>query len=414
MIHYFAPGHEGAVLNQSPYYHPPVNIRKMEEDLAFLPFWYAQSGDAVWVESQVSASFKEFYDGLNRLDVSIVNEQNIDVYLASGGNSQVELWGVSPRGIHYFDQVAQHNQISLKLPGWSTKLVELTHRVTAARILNSIVAEFSFLDKNLIPQFYTNIDEVEQVLRLSPQCRWLSKAPFSSSGRGLLRLNTMLNQSERQILSGILKKQGSVSLERMVKRTIDFAAEFRLNREGQCSFEGFSLFNTNNKGQYNSSLLYPQSLIIDILSKHIPISSIQQVIQRLLRLIESTYAPHYKGYLGVDMMVYDTPEGSALHPCVEINLRATMGVLGLQLYKNYIHANSRGTFFVSYHAKATKAMEFHTEMLNVHPPIFADGAMQKGYFPLAPVEKHTHFVAYALLEDCILPQGHDKVCSCRG
>ena len=44
--------------------------------------------------------------------------------------------------------------------------------------------------------------------------------------------------------------------------------------------------------------------------------------------IDDRIAPHYDGYLGIDMMLYWDENGKiALNPCVEVNLRMTMGMV---------------------------------------------------------------------------------------
>jgi hypothetical protein len=52
------------------------------------------------------------------------------------------------------------------------------------------------------------------------------------------------------------------------------------------------------------------------------------VIDQVLMAIDDLIAPHYNGYLGIDMMLYWDENGKiALNPCVEVNLRMTMGMV---------------------------------------------------------------------------------------
>ena len=52
------------------------------------------------------------------------------------------------------------------------------------------------------------------------------------------------------------------------------------------------------------------------------------VIGQVLLAIDELIAPHYDGPVGIDMMFYWDENGKiALNPCVEVNLRMTMGMV---------------------------------------------------------------------------------------
>ena len=64
------------------------------------------------------------------------------------------------------------------------------------------------------------------------------------------------------------------------------------------------------------------------------------VRQLICKLATELLADQYQGPFGVDMMVVAPPTGSSsdtrflLHPCVELNLRRTMGHVALALSPN--------------------------------------------------------------------------------
>ena len=58
---------------------------------------------------------------------------------------------------------------------------------------------------------------------------------------------------------------------------------------------------------------------------------IDQVRERICYHLKDMLQGRYQGPLGVDMMVISADEGFLLHPCVEINLRRTMGHVALAL-----------------------------------------------------------------------------------
>jgi hypothetical protein len=57
--------------------------------------------------------------------------------------------------------------------------------------------------------------------------------------------------------------------------------------------------------------------------------------------IDDLIAPHYNGYLGIDMMLYWDENGKiALNPCVEVNLRMTMGMVTAAMGSRHgLHGN---------------------------------------------------------------------------
>jgi len=84
-------------------------------------------------------------------------------------------------------------------------------------------------------------------------------------------------------------------------------------REGQLHYEGLNVFQTTPSGQYLSNLS-PELLRVspDVLA------AVRQSLQQHLPPI---LGADYAGPLGVDMM----QQAGKVHPCVEINLRRTMG-----------------------------------------------------------------------------------------
>ena len=81
------------------------------------------------------------------------------------------------------------------------------------------------------------------------------------------------------------------------------------------------------------NLLAPEEEKRMILDKWIPTSLTDMIRDRICTYIPTMLHPHYAGPLGIDMMVVSRhdQQGFLLHPCVEINLRRTMGHVALAL-----------------------------------------------------------------------------------
>lgn len=398
MIHYFNPGHETAILNSSPFYHAPFHVVKMQQDLSFLPAWYAESGDFVLTKLHLPDDLVEFWSPLEGFPKIALTEKDLN-HTESINKQEVSLWGVSPQSIHHFEEINERHNLNLKIPTWDPCFFEFTHRRKAAEYLSKMVDLFPFISSSLIPQFCTTLEEIESILKENHDISFLAKAPFSSSGRGLLWLpKGQLTRTERQILHGMIKKQMSVSIEKVVKKVVDFAMEFACDGQGNCQFIGYSLFETNDRGNYESNQICSQDDIIKKLTQYIPLQYLNQVKFYLSETISQEIPSDYKGFAGVDMLIYQENEITKLHPCLEINLRTNMGVLTIKMKEKYISEEAKGRFFIEFGANAATLFAKHRKLLQQLPAIFKNGKMRSGYFPLCPVTADTQYNAYLLLE----------------
>ncbi len=396
MLHYFNPGHEAAILNGSPYYHAPANVVQMQGDLAFLPAWYASDDDCVLVNKNITNEFIEFWSALADFSVKPIIENRFLSENTLLKGQEVALWGISPQSIHSIAKLNEKFDLDLKIPNWNPLLQEFSHRQKAADYLQQLVDSFPFISQNLLPRFCHSLDEIKELLS-NKDASYLAKAPYSSSGRGLLWLPSELTQTEVQILHGYLKRQSTVSIEKVVDKKVDFAMEFYCDGVGGCHFFGYSLFETN-KGNYAGNTICPQQQIIEKLSKEIPLEQLLLIQNQLQALFEKDIASFYKGYVGVDMMIYEEEIEMKLHPCVEINLRTNMGVLSIAIQQKHVHPEAHGNFQIEYFADSSNLANKHLELLKIHPAHFENGKMRKGYFPLCPVADDTKYLAYLLLE----------------
>lgn len=344
MIRYFNPGHEAAVWADSPFYQPPTSVLKLQKDLAFLPFYYADLGDYVYLPG-------DHYD---------------DPIIQSLYGQTVDFWGLSKSAIHLFEQFSEKYDLNLVIPKWSDRYKSLTSREFSASCLAALAEEIPGIAKDIIPVFYSDLSEIEYLNRNTPD-QLLLKSPYSSSGRGLLWLEKPeLSRSSRQIIAGMLKKQGKVSVEKVLKKGLDFSMQFDSDK-----FLGYSIFHTNSKGAYNCSYLASQERMEIFLSDCFKPGLFPAVIKKLQELIRERILPYYSGNIGVDMMIYiigeenDKGECYFLHPCVEMNLRKSMGYVSLKIFERMEQPDWSGYFTVKYNAKNPD--ERFIDLCPVHP-----------------------------------------------
>jgi len=393
MILYFNPGHETAVHNSSPYYTSPANVDAMQRELAFLPAWYGNKDDVVLVDIINDDFYKTLYEELPELSKAITKDRIVQY-----NGLEIALWGVSPQSIHYFKETEKEYEIELSIPAWHDKYRYLTSRNASKDTLMALADEIPEISKLIVPEFYNELEEIEEIVNGSSE-QLLAKAPYSSSGRGLLWLPaTGLTRTERQILHGILKKQGSVSIEKVLDKQIDFAMEFICDGVGDIRFEGYSLFYTNSKGAYNSNYIGTQTNIEKQLTDKIPMQLLDGVRTMLSSILKDKYAGIYKGCLGVDMMIYKEGDEYKLHPCLEINMRYNMGYLSLKLFEKYISPSSEGRFYIDFSAKEGDIYKKHLQMKEEYPSYITRGRLQSGYLPLCPVYEKSRYWAYVLMK----------------
>lgn len=393
-LYYFNPGHENAILNGSPYYTPPANIARMQADLESLPVWYADSNDCVYTRNALSREFSLFITNNGIPIAQTITQDQLD----TNSSYAVHFWGISPQAIHFIEEINRQTGSILQTPVWNNKLEELSSRKTAAICLRSLVNEIPKISDNIIPEFYSDLNSIENTVALN-KYQLLAKAPFSSSGRGLLWLPVReLTRTERQILHGILKKQKYVSIERALNKQIDFAMEFIISPDADDCFVGYSLFETNSKGAYTGNYLGLQSNIENTITKYIQKDLLESVKNWLSSYLKQNFASFYEGCIGVDMMIYLENDSYKLHPCVEINVRDNMGLLALRFSQNHLDKSATGHFYIDFSSKENVMYEKHIQMQEEHPLVLSGNKFTHGYFSLCPVSPRTNYRAYILLD----------------
>ncbi|MDH8700903.1 hypothetical protein M2138_000237 [Dysgonomonadaceae bacterium PH5-43] len=389
MIHYFNPGNETAILNQSKYYQPPSIQIKMQNDLEFLPAWYSNDDDFVFLRNNLPENFKDTLTLLNNSVKGITTEDLIANTKLS--EQAICLWGLAPNNIHTFEKINKDYKLNLSIPKWQDEYKELSSRNTSHKVLAELIEMLPFIDKDIMPKCFSDINSIEEFL-VKSETMQLLKSPFSSSGRGLLWLNpNTLPQSERQITHGILKSQKTVSLEKALNKVFDFSMHFNINNG--IEFLGYSVFETNKKGAYTHSKLASQNKLEEAILAYINKNIIEDVKIQLLNILHKTYSS-YSGNIGVDMLIYETEQGYKLHPCVEVNMRKSMGYLSLAFFNKYVNLSSNGSFHVEFNASPNAIYQQHLTNTREYPLVIENGKIKSGYLSLCPVNEDSKYIAF--------------------
>ena len=397
-IHYFNPGHETAVLVGSENYTPPANVQRMIRELSYLPVWYANSNDYVYVDEIASPRFFSLKPKEFRPFATLVTGKELKSLETSFTELEAAPWGLSPHSLHLFRQLKNNFNLNLSVPAWKEDYFRLTGRQTAAECLELIRRQLPDLPIPVAPKFCKKIREVEKYLILQ-NAPFVVKTPYSSSGRGLLWIpERKLTTKDRNWIEGAIAKQGIVSIECGLNKVQDLAMEFYSDGNGNVTYEGLSVFGTGEKGAYSGNVLGSQEYLSTPIKRWVGEDVYLQIQNAVTDALKRIYGNLYRGYLGVDMIIYKTKDGAhAIHPCIEINMRYTMGLVALRLSQKYLSPTAIGDFNITYENKDGEAYERHRFMKETYPLIIENGKIREGYLSLCPVTKETRYRAYMLV-----------------
>jgi hypothetical protein len=399
-LHYFNPGHETAILFGKPNYTAPENVRKMIHDLSILPAWYADSGDYVLAEENIDPQFFNQFPKNSRPSIQILSSKGI----IERNNDKLRTmiatpWGISPHSLHQFEILKKKNSLPLEIPLWKNEYTELTSRRSAAKCLD-IIREI--LQNEQIPDtpiFISSLNELDYYLP-THEGPFVLKTPFSSSGRGLLWLNKKSLSNQQLIwINGAIKKQGCFSIEHAYNKVTDFAMEFYSDGKGNIHFEGLSTFGTNKNGAYEGNSLESQESMEKHFGEYFQQRYFNKIKEAVTKALQTIYGKTYNGFLGVDMMIYKNSDSQILiHPCIEVNMRYTIGLVALKLREKYVHKAAKGYLYIKYENQNGEALQRHLHFSQQFPPQIKDDKIRTGYFPLCPITEKTHYTAFIILE----------------
>ena len=251
----------------------------------------------------------------------------------------------------------------------------------------------------------------------------------------------------------LIRRHGYLTAEPYYDKVQDFAMEFCVT-DGQCHFIGYSLFTTDTHGRYDSNLLLSDADIEARLSEYIPRSVLHDVrhfIEAHTELIVPAEwdTSRFPITFGIDMMIVNIigqqpihPDGNSqlriqnsaaqreqsqaswtsqvlrqvlnyaeparnlkaehynsefkLHPCVEINLRANMGIIAHEVRRHLMAPEATGIYRLALFADHAALAAFDEEQRALYPALYRNGLLVQGYHPLTSTEGNTRHLAYII------------------
>lgn len=320
----FNPETDYALASDREYYTPPGNVIEMRRNMCLIPSILANEEDAILLLDDISFEKYQtlpYYSNVSKKKLSIFKMTDLenDIELQSQYIAIPWGWNRSIRRT-LLDRLPMLRGIPDA--NYINKLRQLSHRRTTIRMFDEMR---TIISPNI--HYPIEIYDVEDGIKLFRQNRNLYfKVPWSSSGRGILLADDREEKHVRPWLSGIIRRQGSVMVETAYDRKLDFATEWNISEDGYVDFLGYSVFNVSRRGKYHSNESGDQNKLHEII-KRTSEKWNDEIIEVQQQTIGKVIAPSYHGPLGIDMLI--TTDGD-INPCVEINLRHTMGMLNLE------------------------------------------------------------------------------------
>ena len=370
------------------YVAPPFALQ-MAADLAVLPAFIAEPGSLLITDSDLDAEWLEHLNATLGLNIHAVKRNQLrhlsDYRIIPWGwcldiRRRLIKWGANRDSVPSKDEIyylrgLSHRRVST--------LIHMRLQELLGRQLCSAPVELA------------TTGEVMAFVEKHRQC--YIKTPWSSSGRGIYHTTDGTSPELEQWCRGALKRQGSLLCEIAFNKTMDFAVEYHCS-DGKATVRGYSLFDTDSHSQYSHGEVASSEVLKQRITKQCPI--LDNVVIALTQVLDELVAAHYTGWLGVDMLLFknaqrtmhiaqsgtnaksaglpphlsslQSPLNTGLNPCVELNLRTTMGAITSVLGDRVLAPATTGTFTIEQRSSTSIPWR------ELQEPVFEKGRLSSG------------------------------------
>ena len=300
----FNPEHDYALAHAGAYYIPPLSVRNLTSHLWMLPQIWGDKKDLILTPDNKFVTCCDISSEVQEEPLSLV--------------SLIEPWG--------WDMALRHRLLSL---GICEELLPADEDIKLLREISHRRISIIFnkrLGTDLIPCEFNDLGNAMEFALSHPDCYF--KLPWSSGGRGVVATRELSSRQISEWVSGGIKKQGSVIGEVGVERSIDFASLWEV-KNNRVFFEGMSVSSSDGRGKYDGNFYGPQEQMIKYIYAKAQ-NFTMDIIDCQKEIIAELIAPCYSGKLGIDMM--GDIKGK-IYPCVEMNIRRTMGHVAFDFHK---------------------------------------------------------------------------------
>ena len=334
-IHLFNPENDLALAFGGSNYTPPANALALHNAGAALPLFYGERGDMV-IGREIDRTWVA--EAVNRFDLGT---SIFDGYYPL--ECEAAPWGWSLDARRQLEQ-AGVNQNALISPEQIECLRQLSHRRLTVEVMAQLAQSLPFE----IPARPIEATTPKQALDYHKEhggC--YVKLPWSSSGRGVFDASGLTDDALLSRVKGMINRQGSVMCEQRLDKVEDFAMLFYSDGR-QVKRVGYSAFYNEHGASYGGNIVANDEILGRRLAAIVGDDRLRLISEALQSILTLIIAPHYKGYFGVDMLAYTDGSQVLVAPCVEINLRMTMGVVAWRLAQTVLADGLTARFSVFY------------------------------------------------------------------
>ncbi len=395
LVGVFNASHDEALEFHGANFTPSKTARAIERDLALLPYWgygcnFVVVPDVAECEAFLSRS------PLLRRNCKPVCSLN----MARG--AELMPWGWNRTVAQKAQKAGVRTNIS---DGYLDMLRSMQARRFSSDFLQHIKFHAAHHEKlkglNIAGNSYIaeNTGDIQRLMLIHGKC--VLKRPISGSGRGVVFAEETLSSRQSEWCEAILRKFGYIEAQQYCPKICDFAMEFHKEAGKPYEFLGYSEFGTSESGGYTGNFLSAGSKngedIWEILGAG---QEVKTAFETMILETLNVHAADYYGFLGIDMLLCQTPTGAGLFPCVEMNFRRTMGLFSNMLGIS-ADAGSTAWFNIMFHPHSGETMS-HAAMLSRRFPAVkscsapSDERFLTGYVPLTPINERTQFHAYLM------------------
>lgn len=380
-LYIFNPENDLALASGVANYTAPASARKIKSDLQLLPIWVADKPCCIYAEpTEMNRMF------LHSVAADLRGVADVEIYTDKSSVSEIRPWGWSRTLCEETGRIglAECGKPLAELEA----LRQLSHRrmsVSVFRFLNAHFPEFILPE---MPEVCADIEAVEKAVARFGTA--MLKVPWSSSGRGVCRAKSSDFGLYRDWAKGIIRRQGAVVCEEFLDKLQDFAIEYHADK-GRVRFVGYSVFYNTAQMSYDHALVAPTAKLHDRLSRYFPGRGLNELTEAMRCCLQSLIPEFYSGYIGVDMLAYRRSDGTiGVNPCVEVNLRMTMGVVASELGNKILNPERTGKMSVICHRSEKEVRKYISSLPR---PEYQDGMLNGGAQLLSPVGSDTLYTA---------------------
>lgn len=322
VLHIYNPEHDIALGKNTDFFTPPKAARLTRDAFCHRPALWANDGDLVLVDDVALAESNLSREKQKHPMVRFVTKSDLAKLKTDEMPTKVEPWGWDRFVVA---QLLRCNPLFASLVPSNEKLEDIRRFSSRQFVSDVLLPRILSTNCEFVGNMVVCHNEEDINLELQKNNGSIViKSPWSCSGRGVRFICGALTANELGWIRNVLTEQKVIIVEPQYDKVMDFAMEFYAGKEN-VEYRGLNVFETRG-GAYLGNVEGSQEEKMDMLSRYVSLDVIEQLKNDIIAITYELFQDKYEGPFGIDMMiVLDGENKTKVHPCVEMNLRRTMG-----------------------------------------------------------------------------------------